>query len=169
MEANTRRKLLSKQAKQWHAHDWKATRDLLQLKVGQRVLHQDQDSGCWSPAIVAGVAEEPRSYIIEALNGSSIRRDRQHILMLFKWVTFAEPLSNHQDSTDSGCQDTLLLLLLLLLLLILLLPPPSLLVWWTASYVPGAKDWSRLTNQAWPQVRSSRPGLVAERPWNWDM
>ncbi len=37
-------------------------------------------------------------------------------------------------------------------------------VWWTASYVPGAKDWSWLTNQVWLQVWPSRPGLVAERP-----
>ncbi len=108
MQADTRRKLINKQAKQRYAHDRKATRDLPQLNVGQRVLHQDQDSGRWSPAIVTGVAEEPRSYVIETPNGSSIRRNRRHLHLLMppKRVTFAEPVSNGQDSADSGRQET---------------------------------------------------------------
>lgn len=72
--------LEEKQAKQKHYYD-RNTRSLEPLKLGDQVRLRDGDAGIWIPATVKNIADEPRSYIVEA-NGHEYRRNRRDLLKL---------------------------------------------------------------------------------------
>ena len=60
-------------------HDRRAGEELSTLTPGQVVRVQDKSSGRWNPAVVSKVREEPRSYEVQTLDGTTLRRNRSHI------------------------------------------------------------------------------------------
>jgi len=60
-------------------HDNHAGPTLPPLHVGQKVMIRDTESNTWKPGAVLQVCKEPRSYMVETPNGSSYRRNRQHL------------------------------------------------------------------------------------------
>ena len=72
--------LYKRQGTQKHYFDQHAQHsDLPVLYPGQRVYVQDQATGMWEPAVVDWCTDDPRSYIVQNVNGRSLRRNRQHI------------------------------------------------------------------------------------------
>ena len=72
--------LYKRQGTQKHFFDQHAQHsDLPVLYPGQRVYVQDQATGMWEPAVVDSCTDDPRSYIVQNVNGRRLRRNRQHI------------------------------------------------------------------------------------------
>jgi len=67
-----------RQETQKHNFD-KHARDLPPLIPGQQVRTQSHISGNWFPAVVIAKCPEPRSYMIQTTNGSTLRRNRNVI------------------------------------------------------------------------------------------
>ena len=72
------RRLQERQDTQKTFHDAHA-HDMSQLTAGQHVRIQDQASGRWQKATVTATCEEPRSYLVEAQNGRTLRRNRRQL------------------------------------------------------------------------------------------
>ncbi|GFN78566.1 Pol polyprotein [Plakobranchus ocellatus] len=70
--------LLERQKPQKKHFD-KNTRDLPPLTENQQVSVQNATTGLWSPATIIKSSDEPRSYIIETPEGTTLRRIRRHL------------------------------------------------------------------------------------------
>lgn len=72
-------RLSERQESQKQYHD-QSSRDLPAVAPGREVRIQDHNTGRWSPAKIVSTGPEPRSYIVQTPTGSTLRRNRRHIL-----------------------------------------------------------------------------------------
>jgi hypothetical protein len=70
---------LQERQEQQKQHYDKHAHDLPPLISGESVTVQNHLNKQWSPAVVRSVCSEPRSYIVESQNGSTLRRNRRDI------------------------------------------------------------------------------------------
>lgn len=98
----TKQHLEQRQAVQKTYYDRQA-RNLPPLVDNQQVSVQDTNTGLWSPATIVKHSGEPRSYIIETPDGTTLRRNRQHL----KESTRPQPAEYllQPDDADAG-EDT---------------------------------------------------------------
>ncbi|XP_055841107.1 uncharacterized protein LOC129908549 [Episyrphus balteatus] len=87
------------------AHYDKSSKSLEPLKEGQKVLYKQNPTSNWTSGIVTEKCQEPRSYIIEDKQGSTYRRNRQHIIDTHTDKT-VDPVSELTQDTETSPQDT---------------------------------------------------------------
>ena len=87
------------------AHYDKSSKSLEPLKEGQKVLYKKNPTSNWTSGIVTEKCQEPRSYIIEDKQGSTYRRNRQHIIDTHTDKT-VDPVSELTQDTETSPQDT---------------------------------------------------------------
>ncbi|KAL4704656.1 hypothetical protein ACJJTC_013440 [Scirpophaga incertulas] len=75
----------------------KHARALPPVNKGDAIFYKKTPEAKWSPGIVIKKCEEPRSFIIESLEGIKYRRNRQHIL---------KPSSSHRR--DNTCKEDII-------------------------------------------------------------
>lgn len=97
-------RLQDRQIKQKYYHD-RNTKGLSSLSPGQNVFVQSQDTGKWSPGKIVSQRSEPRSYDIETPTGGILRRNRRHIKVGERSVSFED--QQYQDGDDSSDTDSI--------------------------------------------------------------
>ncbi|GFR68208.1 transposon Ty3-I Gag-Pol polyprotein [Elysia marginata] len=75
--------------------------DLPPLLENQQVSVQDTGTGLWSPATIVKHSGEPRSYIIEFPDGTTLRRNRLHLMD----STRARPADHPPQPDDDDAGD----------------------------------------------------------------
>jgi len=100
-------RLQERQDQQKHYHD-RHVHDLPPLIPGEAVTVQNHVSKRWSPAVVKSVCPEPRSYIVEAENGSVLRRNRRDIRTTVQTDSPSEEVAAEPDklsTTETSAED----------------------------------------------------------------
>lgn len=80
------------------------THDLPPLNPGDHVTVQNHVNKQWSPATVKSLAPEPRSYIIESQNGTTLRRNRRDIRASVPNGTPTEVPNDDPPGRDTLCE-----------------------------------------------------------------
>ena len=95
-----RERMARQQANMKDHHDQSSRQvDLPPLYTGQRVRILDKTTKTWCPGTVVEKCQEARSYIVETLNGTRVRRNRSHLrdmTVLRRSVSFADECSHDQ-------------------------------------------------------------------------
>ena len=76
---HVKEQLQHRQNQQKEYHDKQNVKDLSPLVPGQHIRYQEHNSGKWVPAKVIEKCPQPRSYVIETPEGSTLRRNRNHL------------------------------------------------------------------------------------------
>ncbi|KAK3739350.1 hypothetical protein RRG08_041670 [Elysia crispata] len=81
-------------------------KELLPLIDNQQVSVQDTTTGLWSPATIIKSCGEPKSYVIQTPDGTTLRRNRRHLKDNGR-SQHAVPVTQPTDDDDHGDDDTL--------------------------------------------------------------
>ena len=89
------------QRKQKEYYDRNAQPQLPHLQEGEIVRMKKTPESTWEPAKVVSKHQTPRSYVVQAENGTSYRRNRRHLLKLKGNYTYESPTEEYSDETQS--------------------------------------------------------------------
>ncbi|KAK3729211.1 hypothetical protein QZH41_012258 [Actinostola sp. cb2023] len=92
----TRRQVEQKRQKEYY--DRSAQPQLPPLQEEEEVRMKKTPESPWKPATVISKYQTPRSYIVQAENGTSYRRNRRHLLKLKRNIT-EKPTEEYMDET----------------------------------------------------------------------
>ena len=102
---HTQNQLLARQNTQKTYFD-QHRKELPPLIANQQVSVQDTTTGLWSPATIIKSCGEPRSYVIQTSDGTTLRRNRRHLKDSGR-SQHAVPVTQPTDDDDHVDDDTL--------------------------------------------------------------